>query len=171
MIALEANAARSSVTRLAYVEHQSQATRHVAVRPTQSVVLSGGGIGNAALLLQPRADGGAPVGNESGLVGKFLMEHPEFNQAGECVLDLELDRYWPSDNKGRGVHAIIVDDALAAERGLYGCSLQCTRKECGRSDGTVLHCRYGPPLLSLPDHPALRDAAIVSEPGIPHWRT
>jgi len=128
VISLDANAARSSVTRLGYVEHHSQAKRRVAVRPSQTVVLAGGGIGNAALLLQPRTDGGAPVGNESGLVGKFLMEHPEFNQGGECVLDLELDRYWPAENKGRGVHAIIVDDALAAERGLYGCSLQCTRK-------------------------------------------
>jgi choline dehydrogenase-like flavoprotein len=128
VVSLDANEARSAVTRLGYVEHQSQARRQIAVRSSQAVVVAGGGIGNATLLLQPREDGNAPVGNESGLVGRFLMEHPEFNRAGECVLDLELDRYWPSANKGRGVHAIIVDDAMASERGLYGCSLQCTRK-------------------------------------------
>ncbi len=128
VISVDANEARSAVTRIEYVEHQSQAKRHVGIRPAQTVILAGGGVGNATLLLQPRHDGNSPVGNESGLVGKFLMEHPEFNRAGECVLDVELDRYWPSANKGRGVHAIIADEALAAEQGLYGCSLQCTRK-------------------------------------------
>jgi GMC oxidoreductase/FAD binding domain len=128
VISVDANEARSAVTRIEYVEHQSQAKRHVGIRPAQTVILAGGGVGNATLLLQPRPDGNSPVGNESVLVGKFLMEHPEFNRAGECVLDVELDRYWPTANKGRGVHAIIADEALAAEQGLYGCSLQCTRK-------------------------------------------
>ena len=68
------------------------------------------------------------MGNESGHVGKFLMEHPQFNGGGECVLEAELDRYWPAANKGRGMHAIIADNAVALEHGLYGCSLQCSRK-------------------------------------------
>lgn len=129
MIGLDANDARSAVARIRYVEHQSHAVRQIAIRPAQSVVVAAGGIGNPALLLQPRPDGGVAVGNESGLVGRFLMEHPEFDRGGECVLDIELDRYWPADNKGRGTHAIIVDDTVAAGRGLYGCSLQCSRKD------------------------------------------
>jgi choline dehydrogenase-like flavoprotein len=129
VVGLDANDARSTITRLRYVEHQSKAARQLAIRPAQSVIVAAGGIGNPALLLQPRLDGSAPVGNESGLVGRFLMEHPEFDRGGECVLDIELDRYWPSPNKGRGTHAIIVDDAVATEQGLYACSLQCSRKD------------------------------------------
>jgi choline dehydrogenase-like flavoprotein len=129
VIGLDANDGRSAIARLRYVEHQSQAARQITIRPTQSVVVAAGGVGTPALLLQPRSDGGVPVGNESGLAGRFLMEHPEFDRGGECVLDLELDRYWPSDNKGRGTHAIIVDDEAAVEHGLYACSLQCSRKD------------------------------------------
>ncbi len=128
VVGLGANEARSSLTRIDYVEHHSEARRRVAIRPAQSVIVAAGGIGNAQLLLQPQPDGGTPVGNESGQVGKFLMEHPQFNRGGECVLEAELDRYWPSTNKGRGMHAIIADNAVALEHRLYGCSLQCYRK-------------------------------------------
>jgi choline dehydrogenase-like flavoprotein len=129
VIALDANDARSAVTRIRYVEHQSQATRQIPIRPAQSVIVAAGGIGNATLLLQPRPDGAPPVGNESGQVGKFLMEHPEFHRGGECVVDFGLDQYWPAANKGTGFHGIIVDDAVATEQGLYGCSLQCWEKD------------------------------------------
>jgi choline dehydrogenase-like flavoprotein len=69
-----------------------------------------------------------PVGNESGEVGKYLMEHPQFNNAGEVVMDAELDRHWPAANKHSGVHVIAVEKALSLEHGLYGCGLQCSRK-------------------------------------------
>ena len=51
------------------------ARRH-DVRTGQFVVLACGGLGNAQILLQPPEAGGVPVGNESGLVGRYLMEHP-----------------------------------------------------------------------------------------------
>ena len=47
VIALDANDARSAVTRIRYVEHQSQATRQIPIRPAQSVIVAAGGIGNA----------------------------------------------------------------------------------------------------------------------------
>jgi GMC oxidoreductase/FAD binding domain len=147
VIALDANDGRSAVTRLAYVEHQSQATRQIAVRPAQSVIVAAGGIGNAALLLQPRVDGSVPVGNESGHVGTFLMEHPEFHRGGECVLDIELDRYWPTANSGHGTHAIIVGDAVATERKLYGCSLQCSRKDANDAMARYFASELGRPFF------------------------
>jgi choline dehydrogenase-like flavoprotein len=128
VVALEANDARSAITTIAYVDHRSDARRRMAVKPSQAVIVAAGGIGNAQLLLQPPSAGDTPVGNESGQVGRFLMEHPQFNSAGECVLDAELDRYWPAENTGGGVHAISADQALSIEHGLFGCSLQCSRK-------------------------------------------
>jgi choline dehydrogenase-like flavoprotein len=105
IVALDANDSRSAVTRIDYVDHGLEARRTLVTRPGQSVVLAAGGIGNAQLLLQPRANGSVPVGNESRQVGRFLMEHPHLGRAGECVLEAELDRYWPAANAGGGVHA------------------------------------------------------------------
>ena len=128
LVGLDANRSRSTVTRLEYLDHRLNTRGQFATSPSQAVVLAAGGMGNAQLLMLPRADGSVPVGNEGGQVGKYLMEHPEFQVGGEIAIDLELDRYWPAANKGRGVHAIVADDDTAREHGLYGCSLQCTRK-------------------------------------------
>jgi hypothetical protein len=128
VVGLDANAARSSLTRLEYVHHVTEARSRIAVAPGQSVVLAAGGMGNAQLLLQPPADGSVPVGNESGHVGRFLMEHPHLTRAGELVTDAELDLYWPAANTSRGAHALVADTALSLERGFYACSLQCSRK-------------------------------------------
>ena len=125
---LEANGSRSTVTRIEDLDHRLNTRGAFEVSPRQSVVLAAGGMGNAQLLMLPRADGSVPVGNEGGQVGKYLMEHPEFQVGGELAIDLELDKYWPSSNKGRGFHAIVADEATSREQGLYGCSLQCTRK-------------------------------------------
>ena len=128
VVGLAANAARSTLTALTLVEHGSGERRTLAIAPGQRVVLAAGGLGNAQLLLLPRTDGGASVGNESGLVGRYLMEHPQFTLAGELVTDAELDRLWPAANTGPGVHALVAEPALAIEHRLQGCSLQCSRK-------------------------------------------
>ena len=128
VVALDANESRSVVTELAYVQHKRENTIRLAVHAAQNVVLAAGGIGNARLLLQPRANQEVSVGNESGQVGRFLMEHPHFHRAGECAVDIEVDRYWPAENRGHGVHAVVANEGLSRERGLYGCSLQWSRK-------------------------------------------
>jgi choline dehydrogenase-like flavoprotein len=128
VVGLDANAARSAVTHVRYLDARSSTPQTLPVHAAQTVVVAAGGIGNAQLLLQPRSDGGVPVGNESGLAGRYLMEHPHFTDAGECVLDVELDRYWPAENTGTGVHALKVDRALSLEQGLFACSWQCARK-------------------------------------------
>jgi choline dehydrogenase-like flavoprotein len=128
VVGFDATESRSSLTRLAFFDHQLKAGRRLVIRPAQSVVVAAGAMGNAQLLLQPRPDGAIAIGNESGQVGRFLMEHPQFNAAGECVMEAELDRYWPAEHKSPGVHAIIGDRSTLLEHGLYGCSLQCSRK-------------------------------------------
>lgn len=58
------------------VTDAAKTTRVLPVSARQVVVLACGGLGNAQILLQPPDQGEVPVGNESGLVGRFLMEHP-----------------------------------------------------------------------------------------------
>jgi choline dehydrogenase-like flavoprotein len=147
VVGLDANEARSTVTRIEYLDHRTGARRVMAVRPAQAVVLAAGGIGNAQLLLQPHASGGTPVGNETGHVGECLMEHPHFSSAGECAIDAELDRYWPRENTGPGMHAIVADRTLSLEHGLYGCSLQCARKTADHDVARFLSGEAGRPFF------------------------
>lgn len=123
LVRLDANDRRSSVTVLEYVHHPSGVRRRLSVAPGQSVVIAAGGIGNAQLLQQPPAMGGVPVGNESGLAGMFLMEHPHLDRAGEVVLDERIERHWPAATGGVA-HAVVAEDEVARREGLYGCSLQ-----------------------------------------------
>jgi hypothetical protein len=127
VVGLEANAARSMVTALT-LGRPGGGTQRLAVTPAQPVVMAAGGLGNAQLLLLPRPDGAASVGNESGVVGHYLMEHPQFTLAGEVVTDAELDRLWPAENSGSGMHVLVAEPVLARERGLLGAGLQCSRK-------------------------------------------
>ena len=142
---LEATSARSAVTRIGYFDHNAGKPGSVGVAAAQSVVLAAGGLGNAQLLMQPRDDGAAPVGNEGGQVGTCLMEHPEFQSGGELAIDAELDRLWPAANKGRGFHAIVAGDETTRASGLYGCSLQCTRKTTDHPMARFLASEHGRP--------------------------
>jgi hypothetical protein len=128
VVGLDANAARSTLTALTLARPGSGDTRRLEVTPAQPVVIAAGGLGNAQLLLLPRADGAVSVGNESGAVGHYLMEHPQFTLAGEVVTDAELDRLWPADNADSGMHVLVAEPTLARERGLLGAGLQCSRK-------------------------------------------
>jgi choline dehydrogenase-like flavoprotein len=145
IVGLHANDARSVLTAIDYVDHTLDFRRRMPVSPAQSLVLAAGGLGNAQLLLQPPEGGGVPVGNESGQAGRFLMEHPQFNLAGECVIDEPLDRYWPPGNRGAGVHAVVADRALSLEHGLYACSLQCSRKTTDHDMARLLSSRHERP--------------------------
>lgn len=145
VVALDANTGRSAVRGLTCVHHPSDAVRQLAVQPGQAVVLAGGGIGNAVLLLQPRPDGGVPVGSESGLVGRFLMEHPHMRRAVELVLDEDLDeRPLPEDFGGAG-HAFVADDEQAATHGLLGCSVVCYPRPTDHRMVEYLSWKYGKP--------------------------
>jgi choline dehydrogenase-like flavoprotein len=80
IVALEANDRRSAVTALT-LGRRDGATARLEVTPAQPIVIAAGGMGNAQLLMLPRGDGGVSVGNESGAVGRYLMEHPQFTLA------------------------------------------------------------------------------------------
>ena len=127
VVGLDADASRSAVRTLTYFHHSSGTTHQLAIHPAQPVVLAGGGISNAQLLLQPCADGTVPVGNESGLAGKFLMEHPHFVHVAELVLDEDLPRQPVAF--GGIIPAIVPDDALTMQHGLLGCSVDCDQDQ------------------------------------------
>ena len=105
VVGLDADTSRSAVRTLTYFHHSSGTTHQLAIDPAQPVVLAGGGISNAQLLLQPRSDGAVPVGNESDQAGKFLMEHPHFERVAELVLDEDLDRQPTPTAFGNTTHA------------------------------------------------------------------
>ena len=123
VVGFEATPGRSSLTALRCFDHRAKGAFTLPVRVDQSVVVAAGGMGNAQLLLQPREDGSVPIGNESGHVGKFLMEHPHAHGVAECVTDFDFERFAPPGMFKRYVHAIVLSESVEAERGLYGCSL------------------------------------------------
>ena len=125
VVGLDANASRSAVRSVTCFRHASGATEQLDIDPAQNVVVAGGGISNAQLFLQPRADGVAPVGNESGLAGKYLMEHPHLYYVGEVVLDDDLDQRSRPADFGTAVHALVPDDQQMRRHGLLGCSVEC----------------------------------------------
>lgn len=57
----------------------------------QRYVLATGGLENARLLLLSRDRSPAGLGNASGNVGRFFMEHPHFQKAGYLLLDSDVD--------------------------------------------------------------------------------
>ena len=172
VIGLDANASRSVVETLTCFHHPSAATYRLAIGSRSHVVLAGGGLGNAQLLLQPRSDGAVPIGNESGQVGKFLMEHPHFNDVAELVLDEAHD-------SSRLVLA--PDDEYAMRYGLLGSTLICQRPTTEHSMVDHLSREYGKPfhhytcgmmgemMPSAANHVFLmdeRDAAGFYRPGV-----
>lgn len=147
VLALDASAGRSTVRGLTCLRHEGDNRFQLAVQPGQSVVLAGDGIGNAMLLLQPRPDGGVPVGAESGFVGRFLMEHPHQGRAVELVLDEDVDkRPLPEDFGGAG-HAFVANDEQAAANGLLGCSVVCRSKSTDHRMVDYLSWKYGKPFF------------------------
>lgn len=147
VLALDAGTGRSAVRGLTCLRHQGDLRLPLAVQPEQSVVLAGGGVGNAMLLLQPRPDGGVPVGAESGLVGRFLMEHPHLRRAVELVLDEDVrEQPLPEDFGGAG-HAFVADDEQVAAGGLLGCTVVCKARSTDHRMVDYLSWKYGKPFV------------------------
>ena len=145
VVGFDANTSRSAVSRVTCFRHATGVTTQLDVDPTQSVVLAGGGIGNAQLFLQPRADGAIPVGNESGLAGKFLMEHPHLYRVAEAVLDEDLNQYRPPADFGNPAHALVPDDQQMRRHGLLGCSVQFSGRTAEHPLAEHLAREYGRP--------------------------
>jgi hypothetical protein len=125
VVGFDANDARSMIRGITFFHHPTGARHSLPVTASQPIVVAAGGVGNAQLLLQPGPDGATPIGNESGLVGKFLMEHPHFVEAAECVLDENFDQAARPEAFGYPVHALILDDDLMRREHLRACSVDC----------------------------------------------
>ena len=145
VIGLDANASRSAVRALTCFRHASGATEQLDFDPAQNVVVAGGGISNAQLFLQPRADGAVPVGNESGLAGKYLMEHPHLFSVGEVVLDDDLAQQSRPADFGGVRHALVPDDQQMRRHGLLGCSVECRDRTTEHPMAEYLAGEYGRP--------------------------
>ena len=145
VVGLDANASRSVVSSVTCFRHASGATEQLDIDPAQNVVVAGGGISNAQLFLQPRADGAVPVGNESGLAGKYLMEHPHLYYVGEVVLDDDLDQQSRPADFGTAVHALVPDDQQMRRHGLLGCSVECRDRTTEHPMAEYLVGEYGKP--------------------------
>ena len=143
MVGLDANASRSAVSSMTCFRHASGTTEQLSLDPAQSVVLAGGGISNAQLFLQPRADGAVPVGNESGLAGKYLMEHPHLYYVAAVVLDDDLDQQSRPADFGTAEHALVPDDEQMLRHNLLGCSVQCHDRTTDHAMVEYLAGEYG----------------------------
>ena len=136
VVRMDANASRTAVESLSYFHHPSASTHELRVGPGSRVVLAAGGLGNAQLLLQPRPDGAVSVGNESGLAGKFLMEHPHFFRVAELVLD--------EAHRSSGL-VLTPDDEYAMRYGLLGSTILCQRPTTEHPMVDHLSRDYGKP--------------------------
>ena len=143
LVGLDANASRSAVSSVTCFRHASGAAEQLDLDPTQNVILAGGGISNAQLFLQPRADGAVPVANESGLAGKYLMEHPHLYYVGELVLDDDLDQQSRPTDFGTAAHALVPDDEQMRRHGLLGCSVECHDRTTDHAMAEFLAGEYG----------------------------
>ena len=143
VVGLDANASRSAVRSVTCFRHASGATEQLDLDPAQNVVVAGGGISNAQLFLQPRTDGAVPVGNESGLAGKYLMEHPHLYSVGEVVLDDDLDQQSRPADFGSAAHALVPDDQQMRRHGLLGCSVECRNRTTEHPMAEYLAGEYG----------------------------
>ena len=123
-VGFDADESRRSVQAIRCFHYGSSTSRRLTLSARQPIVLASGGLGNAQLLMQPPPDGQVPVGNENGLVGRFIMEHPHFSYPAECVVDEDLDRHAPPSEFGRIEHALVPDRALSIRHQLFGCSLE-----------------------------------------------
>ena len=135
VVGFDANASRTVVEALKFFHHPSGSRHQLPVGSRGRIVLAGGGISNAQLLLQPRSGGGVPVGNESGHAGKFLMEHPHFGNVAEVVIDEAHDSNL----------TLVPDDDYARRHALLGSALDCQIETTDHPMVEYLAGEYGKP--------------------------
>jgi hypothetical protein len=108
------------------VRAQSGLVELIEILPHQKIVLACGGLGNAQILMQPSDGGSAGVGNESGFVGKFLMEHPQ-TACGWVYLKknfLETLKYFLHSKKfGENECAFTLPNQSYYSQNLLGCTI------------------------------------------------
>jgi hypothetical protein len=136
VVGIHANEERTQVIGL-QIKREGSAEQTVSVKGDQRVILALGGIGNAHILLQPTGSSSVSVGNESGNVGRFLMEHPHVYEAGDVLLSSELPLDGLLPDFGVRVDAIELDDQLRAEKNLMACSIELAPADLAPSSDLV----------------------------------
>jgi hypothetical protein len=101
------------------------------IRSDQKLVLALGGLGNAQILLQPNEKNEISVGNESGLVGKYLMEHPHVSNAGKIYFKKNL---LPNITNMNIQPAFVMNDKIRIKKNLLNCSLSIENLGDGDKD-------------------------------------
>ena len=101
------------------------------IRDDQKLVLALGGLGNAQILLQPNEKNEISIGNESGLVGKYLMEHPHVSTAGEIYFKKDL---LPNIKNMNIQPAFVMNERTKIKKNLLNCSLSIENLGDGDKD-------------------------------------
>jgi choline dehydrogenase-like flavoprotein len=104
-----------------WIHDKANGETFLEISPRQHIVLACGGIGNAQILLQPTGASEVSVGNESGLVGKYLMEHPHAKCADLYVNKDLFSKITP--NFGKFTSAYIASDKIYYDESLLACTI------------------------------------------------
>ena len=111
---------RKSITGLKIFYEGKYVTKEI--KDHQKLVLAMGGLGNAQILLQPNDNNNEKIsiGNESGLVGKYLMEHPHVSYSGDIYYKKEM---LPKVKNLDLQPAFVLNDNYRFKKKLLNCSL------------------------------------------------
>ncbi|HSL05211.1 MAG TPA: GMC family oxidoreductase, partial [Nitrospiraceae bacterium] len=104
-----------------WIHDKANGETFLEISPRQHIVLACGGLGNAQILLQPTATSKIPVGNESGLVGKYLMDHPH-TKCADLYVNKELFSK-VNQNFGTSIPAYIASDKIYYDESLLACTI------------------------------------------------
>lgn len=129
---LHANADRSAVEAIS-IHRLDDTARRVELQQGQTVVLAGGAMGNAQILLSSRS-GGVAVGNESDQVGKYLMEHPHMIGCARIVAPAGFTIPARPDDFGEQIDVIAPDDKIFDQIGGLDVSLELVESPVNREN-------------------------------------
>lgn len=130
---LVANEARTAVTGFTGVPFSGD-SRAVRLRPAQQVVLAGGGIGNAQILLNSRDGSDVAIGNERDQVGRYLMEHPHIYRCARLVMPASYTRPQRPEGFGRLQDAVVPQDAVFHQMGGHDMSFGLVETDLNLND-------------------------------------
>ncbi|MEL6324829.1 MAG: GMC oxidoreductase, partial [Pseudomonadota bacterium] len=147
-VQLTPNDGRSRLDRLSLVSGETR--RDIAIKPGQRVVLAGGGIGNAQLMLAPTGNSEIGLGNETDMVGRCLMEHPHFYSVARTVMSRSMTFPAVPDAFGRHAFAVVAEPTLRDRIGGLSVSMEFAPVTPNTKDPTesYLQRKFGPDALT-----------------------
>jgi hypothetical protein len=110
------------------------------IRANQCVILAAGCLGNTQILLQPSSDSSIPIGNESNMVGKFLMEHTHCRNAK--VLIEKKFVYLSAKSSSSYASSFCLTDSFKVKEGLLGCGITLPMSNVRKVDKSPMNKFY-----------------------------